>query len=170
MASDEAIADGRVATVLEHMRLENEYDFPGCIAAFAHPRYEVVATGEVHDGQDAVDAFLTENRRAFPDFHFEPSRVTGGAETVLVEGVFTGTQRGAWRGLPATGRPVSFRMAVIFDFDGDDLVCERVYFDLGTPLRQLGVARDPTSLSGRLTTVVTHPITIARALLRSRRG
>lgn len=169
VASDEATADARVATVLEHMRLENDHDFPGCIAAFAHPRYEVVATGEVHDGQDAVDAFLTENRRAFPDFHFEPSRVSGCADSVLVEGVFTGTQHGTWRGLPATGRRVTFRMAVVFDFDGDDLVCERVYFDLGTPLRQLGVARDPTSLSGRLTTVISHPITIARALLRARR-
>jgi steroid delta-isomerase-like uncharacterized protein len=170
VASDETTADARVAAVLEHMRLENEYDFAGCIGAFAHPRYEVVATGEVHDGQESVDAFLTENRRAFPDFHFEPSRVIGGADAVLVEGVFSGTQQGAWRGLPATGRPVNFRMAVVFDFDGDDLVCERVYFDLGTPLRQLGVARDPTSLGGRLTTVACHPVTIARALRRARRG
>ena len=82
MASDEAAADGRVATVLEHMRLENEYDFAGCIGAFAHPRYEIVATGEVHDGPESVDAFLAENRRAFPDFHFEPSRVTGCADSV----------------------------------------------------------------------------------------
>jgi steroid delta-isomerase-like uncharacterized protein len=168
MAPDEAIADARVGTVLEHMRLENEHDFPGCIRAFAHPRYEIVATGEVHDGPDAVDAFLTENRRAFPDFHFDPTFVTGAADSVLVEGVFTGTQLGPWRGLPATGRTVDFRMAVVFDFDGDALVCERVYFDLGTPLRQLGVARDPTSLSGRLTTLLSHPVTIARALLRSR--
>ena len=59
-------------------------------------------------------------------------------------------------------------MAVVFEFDGNDVVCERVCLDLGTPLRQLGVARDPTSLSGRLTTLVSHPITIARALLRAR--
>jgi steroid delta-isomerase-like uncharacterized protein len=169
VASDEATVDPRVATVLEHMRLENDHDFPGCIAAFAHPRYEIVATGEIHDGPDAVGGFLAENRSAFPDFHFDPTRVTSGVDTVLVEGVFTGTQDGPWRGLPATGRRVDFRMAVVFDFDGDDLVCERVYFDLGTPLRQLGVARDPTSLSGRLTTLASHPLTIARALLRATR-
>ncbi len=151
------------------MRLENDYDFPGCIGAFAHPRYEIVATGEVHDGPAAVDAFLAENRRAFPDFHFEPSRVTAGTDTVLVEGAFTGTHEGTWRGLPATGRSVDFRMAVVFEFAGDDLVCERVYFDLGTPLRQLGVSRDPTSLGGRLTVLATHPVTIAGALLRALR-
>jgi steroid delta-isomerase-like uncharacterized protein len=170
MGSDEATDDRRVATVLEHMRLENDYDFPGCMGAFAHPRYEIVATGEVHDGSAAVDAFLCENRRAFPNFHFEPTRIAVAADTVLVEGVFTGTHDGAWRGLPATGRSVNFRMAVVFEFQGDDLVCERVYFDLGTPLRQLGVARDPTSLSGRLTTLLSHPVTIARALLRRRPG
>lgn len=161
------MGDPRVATVLEHMRLENDHDFPGCIGEFAHPRYEIVATGEVHDGAGAVDGFLNENRRAFPDFHFAPTRTTPAGDSVLVEGVFTGTHLGPWRGLPATGRRVEFRMAVIFDFDGDDLVCERVYFDLGTPLRQLGVARDPTSLGGRLTTVLTHPVTIAAALLRT---
>ena len=37
-------------------------------------------------------------------------------------------------------------------FDGDKLVCERVYFDQTTMLRQLGVARDPLSLTGRLQT------------------
>lgn len=151
------------------MRLENEHDFPGCMGAFAHPRYEIVATGEVHDGPDAVDAFLNENRRAFPDFRFAPTRIAPAGDAVLVEGVFTGTQDGTWRGLPATGRKVEFRMAVIFEFDDEHLVCERVYFDLGTPLRQLGVARDPTSLGGRLTAVLTHPVTIARALIRSTR-
>ena len=149
------------------MRLENEHNFRGCIGAFAHPRYEIVATGEIHDGAAAVDAFLAENRRAFPDFRFHPARTVAAGDSVLVEGTFTGTHEGTWRGLPATGRKVSFRMAVVFEFDGEDLVCERVYFDLGTPLRQLGVARDPTSLSGRMTTVLTHPVTITRALVRA---
>ncbi|MGH9280453.1 MAG: ester cyclase [Acidimicrobiales bacterium] len=161
------MGDPRVSKVLEHMRLENEHDFPGCIAEFAHPRYEIVATGETHDGPAGVEAFLLENRGAFPDFHFAHHRIVPAGDVVLVEGVFRGTHEGAWRGLPATGRTVEFAMAVIFEFDGDALVCERVYFDLGTPLRQLGVARDPTSLGGRVTTVATHPITIVKALAHS---
>ena len=149
------------------MRLENEHDFPGCIGEFHRPRYEIVATGEVHDGPAAVEAFLQENRRAFPDFRFEPSRTTPAADAVLVEGHFIGTHDGTWRGLPATGRTVRFPMAVVFEFEGDALVCERVYFDLGTPLRQLGVSRDPTTTFGRITTVANHPVTIGRALVRS---
>ena len=57
--------------------------------------------------------------------------------------------------------------AVVFDFDGERLVCERLYFDRGTPLRQLGVSRDPTSTSGRILTVLNHPVTVGRALFRS---
>jgi steroid delta-isomerase-like uncharacterized protein len=167
VAVDPQSGDRRVAVVLEHMRLENDHDLSGCISAFEHPRYEIVATGEVHDGAHAVEALLGENRRAFPDFRFEPRRTVPAEEVVLVEGVFSGTHEGTWRGLPATGRSVKFPMAIVFEFEGEGLVCERVYFDLGTPLRQLGVARDPLSLGGRLMTVLTHPVTLVRALARS---
>ena len=55
----------------------------------------------------------------------------------------------------------------IFEFDGQDLLCERVYFDSATILRQLGIAHDPLSLRGRVATVLNHPRTVGGALLRS---
>jgi hypothetical protein len=33
-------------------------------------------------------------------------------------------------------------------------------------LEQLGIARSPTSLTGRIETLVGHPLTIGRALVR----
>ena len=163
-------SDERVAMVNEHMRLENEHEFDACIATFGRPRYTVVATSEIHDGAVGVEGFLRENKKAFPDFRFEPSRVTPTADgAVLVEGVFSGTHLGTWRGLPATGRRISFEMAVVFEFEGETMIGERLYFDLGTPLRQLGVARDPTSMAGRIATVANHPVTVVRALVRSLR-
>ena len=163
-------ASRRVAVVLEHMRLENEHDFSGCIAEFGRPRYDIVATDEVRDGATAVEAFLHENRRAFPDFRFDAQTTRDAGDAVLVEGVFTGTHEGTWRGLPATGRKVRFPMAVVFTFEGDALVGERLYFDLATPLRQLGVARDPTSPWGRVLVVANHPLTVAGAAFRSIAG
>ncbi|HXH63177.1 MAG TPA: ester cyclase [Gemmatimonadales bacterium] len=161
------LAQRRVATVLEHMRLENAHEFDRCVGVFRHPRYEVVATGEVYDGADGVGGFLDENRDAFADFHFEPVRTVAAGDAVLVEGLFTGTHTGSWRGLPATGRTIRLRMALVFEFEGDALVCERLYFDLGTALRQLGVARDPLSLAGRISTFLNHPFTVGRAFLRA---
>ncbi len=77
-----------------------------------------------------------------------------------------GTHEGPLRGLPPTGRSFEMQFLAIFVFEEDRLVCERVYFDRGTIMRQLGVARDPDSLGGRLTTVANHPLTVGRALTR----
>jgi steroid delta-isomerase-like uncharacterized protein len=162
-----ANTDQMVAVVNEHMRLENAHDFPGCIAQFGRPRYEVMADGDVFDGPDRVDDFLSENRRAFPDFHFDPTRVSPTSDAVIVEGRFRGTHQGSWRGLPATGRSVDFAMCLIFEFEGEVMTNERLYFDLITPLVQLGVADDPNSAKFKIVTVLTHPITIGRAALRS---
>jgi hypothetical protein len=51
-------------------------------------------------------------------------------------------------------------------FEADRLVCERVYFDSATVLRQLGIAHDPLTVTGRVATVLNHPVTVGRALLR----
>jgi hypothetical protein len=45
-------------------------------------------------------------------------------------------------------------------------VCERIYFDAGTILRQLGIAHNPLSLKGRLATALNHPVTVGGAFLR----
>jgi hypothetical protein len=48
-----------------------------------------------------------------------------------------GTHSGPLAGLDPTGRPFRCRMTAFFLFEGADLVCERVYFDSATILRQL---------------------------------
>ncbi len=156
----------REAIVMEHMTAENAHELERCIDAFAHPRYEIVATGEVWDGHDGVNTLLLQNVTAFPDFKFHPSSIDHGEEAVYVEGRFTGTHLGDWRGLPPTGRRIDFPLIIVFAFDGERMVCERTYFDLGTILRQLGVARDPNSLGGRIGTMLNHPCVVGRALLR----
>jgi predicted ester cyclase len=164
---DPTLDDRRVAIVNEHMRRENAYDFPGCIAEFAHAKYQVVANGELYDGSDRVHDFLIENLTAFPDFVFQPLKVAPTTDAVLVEGRFTGTHLGSWRGLPGTGRRVDFAMCLIFEFDGESMINEKLYFDQSTPLRQLGVADDPNSLRGKITLIATHPLVVLKAALRS---
>lgn len=161
--------DPRLRTVNEHMRLENLHDFPACIAEFSRASYEVVAEDGQFDGADRVHDFLAENVQAFPDFQFVPTRISPASDVVLVEGQFQGTHLGSWRGLPATGKKVDFAMCLLFEFEGDEMVKEKLYFDLSSPLRQLGVADDPNSLRGKATMVLTHPVVIAKALLRNAR-
>ena len=152
------------------MESENAHDFDTTIATFAHPRYELVATGDVYDGEEAVRGYFAESRRAFPDQRNEIIELHHADDAVIVEFDLLGTHLGPLRALPPTGRPFKARMCAHFVFDGDVLVCERVYFDQLTIMRQLGLAHESTSLAGRLSTLVSHPLTIARAVARTRRG
>jgi steroid delta-isomerase-like uncharacterized protein len=161
-----SLRDRREATVREHMESENDHDFDRTIDTFAHPRYELVPTGDVYDGEEEVRAYFAESRTAFPDQRNELIALHHADDAVIVEFDLLGTHRGRLRSLPPTGRSFRCRMTAVFEFEGDRIVCERVYFDQATILRQLGVAHDPTSLAGRLSTLVSHPLTIGRAVLR----
>lgn len=127
----------REAIVLEHVAAENRHDVDATIATFHHPRYEV--NGETSDGETAVRALLAELLTGFPDLCIDPQKVRHADDAVIGEGRMTGTHTGTFAGIPATGRSVDYQAVVIFEFDDDRLVCEKVYFDSATLLRQLGI-------------------------------
>ena len=150
----------------EHMGSENRQEFDATIGTFSHPRYELVGTGDVYDGKKAVERYFEETRRAFPDQRNELLALHHTDDAVVVEAVVRGTHKGPLRGLPPTGREFELPILSLFLFDRDELICERVYFDQQTMLRQLGVARDPLSLTGRLQTLLGHPWAIGRGMIR----
>jgi steroid delta-isomerase-like uncharacterized protein len=160
----------REAIVREHMESENHHDFDTTISTFAHPRYEIIPTGDVYDGETEVRRYFAETRAAFPDQRNELIALHHTDDGVIVEFYLRGTHLGPLRSLPATGRAFRCRMTALFLFDGERINCERVYFDQATILRQLGLAHEPSSLAGRLSLLVSHPRTIARALLGRRRA
>jgi steroid delta-isomerase-like uncharacterized protein len=152
--------------VREHMESENRHQFDVTMETFHHPRYELIATGDVYDGPEEVARYFEETRTAFPDQRNEPIALHHADDAVLVEAMLYGTHDGPFRGLPPTGRSFEMRFLAVFVFDQDQLVGERVYFDAATILRQLGIAHDPLTMRGRLATVANHPLTVGRALLR----
>jgi steroid delta-isomerase-like uncharacterized protein len=166
VALDEALRMKREEICLAHMTAENAHQFDEAIGFFAHPRYELIATGEVYDGAAELGGLMQQNVTAFPDFRYDVDTIHHADHAIVVEGTFRGTHEGTWRGLPATGRRVEVPMLIVFPFEGESMMGERIFFDLGTALRQLGVARDPNTTSGKIATVLNHPITIGRALLR----
>ena len=154
----------------EHMESENHHDFDTTIGTFSHPRYEIIPTGDVYDGAAAVRAYFAETRTAFPDQRNELISLRHSDDAVIVEFFLLGTHLGPLRSLPPTGRSFRTQVTAFFIFDGDRIVCERVYFDQTSILRQIGVAHDPSSLAGRLTMLASHPFTISGALIRSAVG
>jgi steroid delta-isomerase-like uncharacterized protein len=142
---DQSLRERREAVVREHVAAENRHDIDAAVATFDRPRYEVMPLGEPNDGEAAVRELLQELMDGFPDFNADVQRMHHADDAVICEVRVTGTHQAPWSGIPATGRPVDLPMACIFDFEDDRLVCEKVYFDLATMLRQLGVLSEPTT-------------------------
>ena len=170
--SSTALRDAREANVREHMDSENRHEFEATIATFGHPRYEIVPTGDVFDGADEVRRYFDESRTAFPDQRNTLIEMHHADDSIVVEFDLEGTHLGNFRGLPPTGRAFKCRTLSIFVFEvgSDRIVSERVYFDTATILRQLGIAHDPLKLTGRVATVLNHPLTIGRAVFRQATG
>lgn len=129
----------REAVVREHMESENRHEFDVTIATFARPRYEIVPTGEVFDGEEAVRGYFAASRAAFPDQRNEVKSIRHADDAVITEFDLLGTHLGPLRGIPPTGKTFRCPMTAFFIFEGDRIVCERVYFDSATILRELGI-------------------------------
>ena len=127
----------REQLVRRHMQAENVHDYEAAIGTFTHPRYELIATDHTHDGLEEVRAYFKESRTAFPDQRNELIVLHHADDAVIVEFWLLGTHTGPLLGIEPTGRSFRCRMAAFFLFEGTGLICERVYFDSATILRQL---------------------------------
>lgn len=121
----------RLAVVREHMEAENRRDFDAVIATFAHPRYELMATGHVHDGEAAVRDYFARSRGMFPDQRNENAELRVTDDGVVAEFDLLGTH-------VETGKAFRSRMVALFLFEGEGIVCERVYFDRLAIAEQIG--------------------------------
>jgi steroid delta-isomerase-like uncharacterized protein len=138
-----ALRRKREAIVREHMESENQLDFDTTMGTFHHPRYELVATGEVYDGEGEVARYYEESRAAFPDQRNELIELHHADDAVIVEFELQGTHLGSLIGEEVTGRSFKVRMVGFFLFDKDVLVCERIYGDTATVMAQLGMLDVP---------------------------
>jgi steroid delta-isomerase-like uncharacterized protein len=158
----------RIALVERHIRFENEHDLEGVLGTFGDSaHYDDEPWDEHYEGPGGVRAFYEQLLKALPDLQIEVQRRHVADDAILVEVIIRGTHLGDWRGLPATGRRVEAPLCGIYTFDREDrLAGEKIYYDRGTVLRQLGVFHEPQGAFGQIATLLTHPLTIAQALLR----
>jgi steroid delta-isomerase-like uncharacterized protein len=141
MTTEGDLRERREAIVREHMESENHHDYETTLGTFGHPRYEIVPTGDVFDGEEEVRAYFETSRTAFPDQRNKLIALHHADAGVIVEFELRGTHEGPLRGIPATGKEFTCRSVAFFLFEEDKLVCERVYFDTATILSQLGLVQ-----------------------------
>jgi steroid delta-isomerase-like uncharacterized protein len=158
----------RIAVVEQHIRFENEHNLEGVLRTFGEAaRYDDEAWGDHYEGRNGVRLFYEQLMKALPDLEIDVQRRHVTDDAILVEVVIRGTHLGGWRGLPATGRRVEVPLCGVYTFDANDaLAGEKIYYDRGTVLKQLGVFHEPQSVLGQISILATHPATIARAFAR----
>ncbi len=137
---DPELRTRRLATLAVHFQSEVDHDWDACLGTFEDvPRYEIVPTGQVHEGVDAVLAYHRGQREAFPDQRHEHVRIhAADDDTVITEFDLLGTNTGPFMGDPPTGEAFRVPVVAVFTFDGDKVTNERVYLDLASLLRQIG--------------------------------
>jgi steroid delta-isomerase-like uncharacterized protein len=134
----------RDAVVREHIDAENRHEPDAVVATFSPEKaaYDIPAMGEAGQQSDAesVRQMWIAVLRAFPDFHIDPGPYMHGDDHVFVEITMSGTQAEEFGGIPSSGRSFETRVACLYEFEGDDLVRERVYMDWADITRQLTVS------------------------------
>jgi steroid delta-isomerase-like uncharacterized protein len=139
--TSEELCNRRLQVLQVHFQSEVDHDWDKCIGTFAgHPRYEIMPTGQVYDGEDAVRAYHRNQRVAFPDQRHENVRFhVADDNTVVAEFDLLGTNTGEFLGLQPTGKAFRVPTAAVFYFDeSDGILNERVYLDLLSLLSQIG--------------------------------
>lgn len=93
--------------------------------------------------KQGVEDFFRMYRAAFPDLRMDPEDVLASGDKVVARVRATGTHRGEFMGIPATGKSVDVQLVDIIRFGGDGLAHEHwgVFDALGL-MQQLGVIPD----------------------------
>ena len=162
------VIEARIKTVEEHIQRENEHDLDAVMATFgAEAQYEDQSWGEKYEGRTGVRAYYEGLITAVPDLNIQVKKRHVTDQDVILEVEITGTHQRAWRGAPGTGRSLKFPLCAIYSFDDQNkLTGERIFYDRVTVLQQIGLFHTPGGPMQCLSTMLCHPITIAKATAR----
>ena len=94
-------------------------------------------------GLDGLKAILRGMRAAFPDMHWKVEEQIAEGDKVMTRFEWTGTHRGPFAGVPATGRPVKVWGMVVDRFEAGKIADTRIIMDTMGMMMQLGVIPSP---------------------------
>lgn len=90
-------------------------------------------------GREGLKEVLAMMSAAFPDIHWAVEEMVGEGEKVVTRFTWTGTHRGTFLGVPATGKSVSVKGVVIDRVVGGKMTDSRILMDTMGMMQQLGV-------------------------------
>jgi len=131
MTLDEDLRVHRERLVREHIDAESAGDVETAVRTFTRPRYDLRAIeGGVVEGEDEVRGLISGMTASLPAVTYVADRIHHADHAVVVEYRITGRHDGEYAGIPATGAALDQPAVAIYEFDGRDLVEERLYLNL----------------------------------------
>jgi steroid delta-isomerase-like uncharacterized protein len=128
---------------LEHRMVEEARDLDSVVATFDDDCFlENVALATRATGRDAVRRSYEALFATFPDLSPQSEGEAYGDDVFVTWGTVRGTMRGAWLGIPPTGRSFTCAFVNVVPFRNGRMQGEKIYFDLPAMCRGMGVAAD----------------------------
>jgi steroid delta-isomerase-like uncharacterized protein len=138
----ESTVERQRAIVAEHIRGENEHNWPAVYDTFVQDErayYDVVPLGTRFKGIEGVRAFYQAIAMALPDLHIEVMSEYDVPGCSIREVVISGTHAGDFAGVKPLGNKIRFEMAAFYTFDAASgkLIAERIYYDQAGVMAQM---------------------------------
>lgn len=111
----------------------------------AHPDYIYRNPTEELRGAEAVKGLFAAYRVGFPDFHLRVDERVAENDQIVQAFTLTGTHRGEFMGIPATGKTIEVHGVVFSRFAAGKIVEEWEVIDQLSFLEQLGAVELPNA-------------------------
>ena len=118
--------DENKTVVRNWVAARNRHDLEAALACWTEDNHESLA--------QAFHQFTA----AFPDIHVEINEMVAEADKVVARWTITGTHRGAWRGIPATGNAIEWYGTDLYTISNGRIAALDRAADNFAWLRQLG--------------------------------
>jgi steroid delta-isomerase-like uncharacterized protein len=142
-----------VREIKDHLAAESGQNLEALLAGMTEDCYNFVLCdpSPLYRGPRDVAKRYQGLWTALPDLQVRLRRIVAiEGEMAVTEHTVSGTHRGPLFGVASTGRFVQVDTAVIWEFAGELIRGETVYFDLATMLRQIGTLELPAVRSAPL--------------------
>ncbi len=97
-------------------------------------------------GRENIRRYFEELFAAFPDIRWTPENLIVHGDTVVTQARYSGTHRGTFHGLAATGKQIRGRNCIVRKMRGDKIERATAYRDLASFMRQLGLLAEPAAV------------------------
>lgn len=111
---------------------------PALASKFVSPNIVVHFGGQTWQGRDTYLSIVAANLTAFPDLKWTVQDMRAEGDTVAIRYSMTGTHKGPFAGVEATGKAIRFESMTFYRLSHGKIIEERALIDTLGILRQMG--------------------------------